>query len=53
MRAVTFDPATDSFSVRNVPDPEPGPGQVRVRVEACGLNPVDAKIIYWKRAGPA
>ncbi len=50
MRAVTFDPATDRFAVRDLPVPQPGPGEVRVRVEACGLNPVDAKIIYWKRA---
>ena len=50
MRAVTFDPAIDRFAVRDLPVPEPGPGAVRVRVEACGLNPVDAKIIYWKGA---
>ena len=52
MRALTYDPSTDLFSVRQVPVPEPGPGEVRVRVEACGLNPVDAKIIFWKRAVP-
>ena len=23
-----------------------------VRVDACGLNPVDAKIIYWKKTAP-
>ncbi len=50
MLALTFDPTTDRFTVRELPIPEPGPGEVRVRVEACGLNPVDAKIIYWKRA---
>ena len=50
MHAVTFDPATDHFAVRDLPVPQPGPGEVRVRVDACGLNPVDAKIIYWKGA---
>ena len=36
MRAVTFDPATDRFAVRELPVPEPGPGEVQVRVDACG-----------------
>ena len=48
MRAVTFDPLTDRFSLREIPVPEPGPGEVRVRVVACGLNPVDAKLPQWK-----
>ena len=48
MRAVTFDPDTDRFSLREIAPPAPGPGEVRVRVAACGLNPVDAKLPSWK-----
>ena len=48
MRAVTFDPDTDRFGLRELAPPEPGPGEVRVRVAACGLNPVDAKLPHWK-----
>ncbi len=49
MKAVTFDPNTDRFSINKIPIPEPSPDEVRIRVEACSLNPVDAKIIKWKR----
>ncbi len=48
MKAVTFDPHTNRFSLAELPVPEPGPDEVRVRIEACSLNPVDAKIINWK-----
>lgn len=53
MKALTFDPASDRWTIRERPMPEPGPGDVLVRVAACGLNPVDAKISQWKRLAPA
>lgn len=53
MRAVTFDPRNDSFSLQELPVPLPGPDDVLVKVEACGLNPVDAKIRYWKEMVPS
>lgn len=52
MKALTFDPATDTFTIRDLPVPQPGPGDVLVRVDACGLNPVDAKITRWKAMVP-
>lgn len=48
MNALTFDPATDEFFIRELPVPSPGPRDVLVKVMACGLNPVDAKITGWK-----
>lgn len=48
MKAITFNPQTDEFILKDLPKPQPGPKQVLVKVRACGLNPVDAKIIYWK-----
>lgn len=50
MKAVTFDPATDRFSLRTLSEPECGPEDVLVKVLACGLNPVDSKIVSWKQA---
>lgn len=52
MRALTFDPATDRWNRRELPVPEPTGHDVLVRVEACGLNPVDAKIVRWKGDAP-
>lgn len=52
MRALTFDPATDEFQQSEVRIPEPGPGDALIRVDACGLNPVDAKIGSWKTMAP-
>lgn len=52
MRALTFDPATDTFSPRTLDVPRPGTGDVLLRVAACGLNPVDAKIRFWKSMVP-
>ena len=52
MRAVTFDPATDRCTVVDRPTPDPGPHDVLIRVDACGLNPVDAKIHLWKALAP-
>ena len=52
MKAVAFAPSQDTFHVKDLPVPEPGPGDVLIRVDACGLNPVDAKIVRWKSAVP-
>ena len=52
MTSLTFDPATDEFSLRELPVPSPGPRDVLVKVMACGLNPVDAKITGWKEMVP-
>jgi NADPH2:quinone reductase len=35
----------DDLHVADIPTPEPGPGDVRIRVAACGLNPVDYKLM--------
>jgi NADPH2:quinone reductase len=35
----------DHLHMADIPAPEPGPGDVRVRVAACGLNPVDYKLM--------
>jgi len=52
MNALTFDPTSDTFVLRELPVPSPGPSDVLVRVAACGLNPVDAKITRWKSMVP-
>lgn len=48
MKALAFNPAKDRWTLRELPEPQPGPNDVLLRVEACALNPVDAKIIFWK-----
>jgi NADPH:quinone reductase-like Zn-dependent oxidoreductase len=48
MKALTFDPASDTFRMQDLAIPEAGPRDVLVKVLACGLNPVDAKITRWK-----
>ncbi len=50
MRALTFDPRGEQWRLRSLPVPTFGGHDVLVRVEACGLNPVDAKIAMWKSA---
>lgn len=35
----------DNLTLVDLPVPEPGPDEVRVKVEACGLNPVDYKLL--------
>lgn len=52
MKAVTFEPETDRFTVAEQATPQPGPHDVLIRVDACGLNPVDAKIRLWKSFAP-
>ncbi|HBM14908.1 MAG TPA: dehydrogenase [Lentisphaeria bacterium] len=49
MKAITFNPENDKFSLKEVPVPKPINNQILVKVEAAGLNPVDSKIIYWKK----
>lgn len=50
MKAVTFDPDNDTFSVNELPVPKAEGHDVLVKVDACGLNPVDGKVKYWKGA---
>lgn len=52
MRALTFDPGTGRWRLRSLPVPRAHGHDVLVRVQACGLNPVDAKIALWKGAVP-
>ena len=52
VKALTYNPTNDTFSVRDLPVPSPAPGDVLVKVAACGLNPVDAKITGWKAMVP-
>ncbi|MBY5991198.1 zinc-binding dehydrogenase [Ferrimonas balearica] len=52
MRALTYQPDQDRFTLTERPVPTPGPGEVLVRVLACGLNPVDAKINLWHAQAP-
>ena len=52
MKALTFNPTNDTFAIRDLPVPTPDLGDVLVKVEACGLNPVDAKITRWKSMVP-
>ena len=47
MRALSYDSTSDAFAVRALPRPFAGPHDVLVQVQACGLNPVDAKIHQW------
>jgi NADPH:quinone reductase-like Zn-dependent oxidoreductase len=52
MKALTFNPRQDLFRIADIPMPKPGDFDVLVKVEACGLNPVDAKIGLWKSMVP-
>ncbi|WP_063850603.1 zinc-binding dehydrogenase [Flammeovirga sp. SJP92] len=49
MKAITFHSSTDSFQLEEIKLPTPGKDEVRIKVQACGINPVDAKVINWKR----
>jgi NADPH:quinone reductase-like Zn-dependent oxidoreductase len=50
LRALTFDPHRERWRLRSRPVPTARGHDVLVRVQACGLNPVDAKIAMWKSA---
>ncbi len=52
MKALTFDPGTDRFRIADLEVPEVGSLDVLIKVDACGLNPVDAKITRWKSRVP-
>lgn len=45
MKALTFDYQENRYQIINVPVPVPGVNDVVMKVDACGLNPVDAKIV--------
>ena len=49
MKAVTFNPADDKFTIRSVSVSIPEEKELLIKVEATGLNPVDSKIIFWKK----
>ena len=52
MKALTFSPKTDQFRILDLPVPYISDTDVLVKVDACGLNPVDAKIGIWKSMVP-
>ena len=53
MKGLSFDPICNEWKSRcDIDIPTPVSNQVRVRVLACGLNPVDAKIGFWKELVP-
>ena len=45
MRAVTFNPADNTFHLKELPVPQPGPTEVLVRVEASPINPSDLLVL--------
>ncbi len=47
MQALAFDPESRTFHCTELPVPCPGEKEVLIEVDACGLNPVDAKIGEW------
>ena len=52
MKALAYDPTTNNFTPAELPVPTISSGDVLVKVEACGLNPVDAKIGLWQGMVP-
>lgn len=52
MKAVTFNPSNNGFSINDLPFPRLENHDVMVKVKACGLNPFDAKISLWKSLVP-
>lgn len=53
MKAVTFNPTNNTYSIKDLPFPKLGSNDVLVKVKACGLNPFDAKISLWKSLVPS
>ncbi|MBB3701281.1 zinc-binding dehydrogenase [Flammeovirga yaeyamensis] len=52
MKAITYQFETDQFHLNEIDIPEIGKNEILVKVKACGINPVDAKIKFWKGAIP-
>lgn len=52
MKAITFNPENDQFQVNSLPIPQIRETDVLIKVDACGLNPVDAKAKHWKSMAP-
>ncbi len=49
MDGICYDWSNDTFVLKgSLPIPEPGDGELRIKVLCCGLNPVDAKMKFWK-----
>ncbi|MFM2577376.1 zinc-binding dehydrogenase [Vibrio fortis] len=48
MKAITYCTNSDQFQLQDLSIPKPRNNQVLVKVLACGLNPVDTKIVYWQ-----
>ncbi|MGR5177471.1 zinc-binding dehydrogenase [Vibrio mediterranei] len=48
MKALTYQKKHDRFQIQTLAIPVPGEHEVLVKVDACGLNPVDTKIIHWQ-----
>jgi NADPH:quinone reductase-like Zn-dependent oxidoreductase len=53
MKALTFNPSADLFSITELPVPDVSGTDVLIQVEACGLNLIDAKIRQWKHLAPS
>ncbi|MEH6533543.1 MAG: zinc-binding dehydrogenase [Photobacterium frigidiphilum] len=52
MKAITYNPNSDKFSLSELPMVEPNANEVLVKVLACALNPVDTKIVNWHASVP-
>ncbi|OHX66667.1 zinc-binding dehydrogenase [Flammeovirga pacifica] len=52
MKAITYQFETDQFQIEEIAIPDIGKNEILVKVKACGINPVDAKIKFWKEALP-
>ncbi|WP_281614075.1 zinc-binding dehydrogenase [Flammeovirga sp. SubArs3] len=48
MKAVTFNPDNNQFSINEINIPTIQSHEILIKVEACGINPVDAKVQFWK-----
>lgn len=48
MKAITFSPTTQQFSISKKDIPKIKDDEILVEVRACGINPVDAKVSQWQ-----